>query len=103
LAETDAVRSDQRARKAITCSATRRRHIGQTDRQIQSDDGGAYGTKTREWQMDTVIHLEKADRPDTDVSFKLTFRKARERTPETRSDFGGADDSGAGQHEKPAA
>ncbi len=47
----------------------------------------SYGTKTREWQMDTVIHMEKVERLDTDVSFKITFRKARERTPETRSDF----------------
>jgi hypothetical protein len=37
--------------------------------------------------MDTVIALEKAERPETDVSFILTFKKARERTPETRDDF----------------
>jgi len=46
-----------------------------------------YGTKTREWGMDTVLHLSEAKRPDTDVSFILEFRKARERTPETRQDF----------------
>jgi hypothetical protein len=37
--------------------------------------------------MDTVLHLETAKRDDTDVSFNLTFKKARERTPATRFDF----------------
>jgi hypothetical protein len=51
------------------------------------DESRSYGSKTREWQVDTVIHLEEAKRPDTDVSFQLTFRKARERTPNTRTNF----------------
>jgi hypothetical protein len=51
------------------------------------NESRAYGTKTREWQMDTCIFLENAPRHDTDVSFKLTFDKARERTPATRADF----------------
>jgi AAA domain len=51
------------------------------------DTTKGYGTKTREWQMDTVIHLTEIARPDTDVSFSLEFTKARERTPDTRSDF----------------
>jgi hypothetical protein len=51
------------------------------------DETKSYGTKTREWQMDTVLFGEKVERPDTDVSFKLEFRKARERTPQTRADF----------------
>jgi len=51
------------------------------------DETRSYGTKIREWQMDTVIHLEAVVRPDTDVSFSLQFRKARERTPATRADF----------------
>ena len=51
------------------------------------DESRGYGTKTREWQMDAVLHLEKIERPDTDVSFQSSFRKARERTPETRNDF----------------
>lgn len=46
-----------------------------------------YGTKTREWRMDTVVHLTEQQRADTDISFLLEFRKARERTPETRRDF----------------
>jgi hypothetical protein len=51
------------------------------------DESKGYGTKTREWQMDVVIHLVKAERADTDVSFKLEFRKARERRPDNRADF----------------
>jgi hypothetical protein len=47
----------------------------------------SYGTKTREWQLDTVIKAEPVKREDTDVSFKLTFEKARERTPRNRDDF----------------
>jgi hypothetical protein len=51
------------------------------------DTTKSYGTKTREWQMDTVMHLSEVQRPDTDVSFNLTFPKARERTPTNRRDF----------------
>jgi hypothetical protein len=46
-----------------------------------------YGDKSREWQMDTVGHLDAVEREDTDVSFILSFKKARERTPTTRYDF----------------
>jgi hypothetical protein len=46
-----------------------------------------YGSKTKQWRMDTVIHLTAVERADTDISFALEFRKARERTPETRADF----------------
>jgi hypothetical protein len=55
------------------------------------DEARSYGTKTREWQMDTVLFGERVERPDTDVSMKLTFRKARERTPLTRADFADID------------
>jgi len=51
------------------------------------DETRSYGTKTKEWMPDTVMHLERVERPGTDVSFSLSFRKARERTPTTRSDF----------------
>ena len=53
------------------------------------DEHHSYGTKTREWQMDTVIKLEQRDNEDQGdgVSFKLAFEKARERTPGTRADF----------------
>ena len=37
--------------------------------------------------MDTVQHMERVEQPGTDISFKLSFRKARERTPSTRTDF----------------
>jgi hypothetical protein len=51
------------------------------------DEQRGYGTKTREWTMDTVLHMEEAKRADTDVSFQLSFRKARERTPANRTEF----------------
>jgi hypothetical protein len=51
------------------------------------DKTHGYGTKTREWQMDTTIHLTEVKRGNTDISFKLEFHKARERRPETRMDF----------------
>jgi hypothetical protein len=68
-----------------------RRSIGQVWlHHTGHDEQRGYGTKTREWQMDTVIHLEEFKRPDTDVSFQFTFRKARERTPATRAEFADA-------------
>ena len=36
---------------------------------------------------DTTLHATAVERPDTDVSFLLEFRKARERTPSNRRDF----------------
>jgi hypothetical protein len=51
------------------------------------DESRSYGDKTREWQMDTVVHLDAVKREDTDVSFLMAFKKARERTPATRFDF----------------
>jgi hypothetical protein len=64
-----------------------KRNIGQAWLHHTNDDLKTYGTKTREWQMDTVVFGEKVERPDIDVSFKLVFRKARERTPQTRAGF----------------
>lgn len=49
--------------------------------------GDSYGDKSREWQMDTHLHLDAVKRDDTDVSFSVTFKKARERAPQTRADF----------------
>jgi hypothetical protein len=51
------------------------------------DTTKGYGTKTKEWQLDTVIGLQKTDREDIDVCFELEFQKARLRTPVTRNDF----------------
>jgi hypothetical protein len=47
----------------------------------------SYGTKTREWQLDTVILLESVERAEADIAFALSFTKARERTPDNRADF----------------
>lgn len=51
------------------------------------DTSRSYGTKTREWQMDTHLHLDKVEPAEGDVHFRLAFRKAREREPATRLDF----------------
>ncbi len=51
------------------------------------DKSRAYGTNTREWQLDTVMIAEKVDDPDADIAMKLRFTKARQRRPETRDDF----------------
>ena len=65
-----------------------RRSIGQIwVHHTGHDESHSYGTKTREWQMDTVIGLEAVEQPDASVSFQLNFRKARERTPDTWDDF----------------
>jgi hypothetical protein len=68
------------------------------------DASRSYGTKTREWKMDTVLHGTEVKRPDTDVSFQLEFRKARSRRPETRHEFQPVDvalvdDKWIGSHE----
>jgi hypothetical protein len=51
------------------------------------DETKSYGTKTREWEMDTVGLLERVERDDTDVSFVIKFLKARERRPDNRDEF----------------
>ena len=51
------------------------------------DAARSYGTKTREWQLDTVMIAEKMEDADADIAMKLTFTKARQRRPETREDF----------------
>jgi hypothetical protein len=65
-----------------------RRNIGQIwIHHTGHRDDRSYGTKTREWQMDTVAILEPTKRQDTDLSFKMSFTKARERAPWNRNDF----------------
>jgi hypothetical protein len=65
-----------------------RRNVGQLWlHHTGHDTSRGYGTKTREWQMDTVAHFEEVKRPDTDVSFQIAFPKARERRPENRAEF----------------
>jgi hypothetical protein len=67
-----------------------RRCIGQIWLHHTNEEGRTYGDKTREFQMDTVIIGEEVKRPDTDVSFRITFPKARERTPANRAAFADA-------------
>jgi AAA domain len=51
------------------------------------DTSRQYGTKTREWEMDTYAQLDKIEQEGTDLSFLLSFRKARERRPDNREQF----------------
>ena len=51
------------------------------------DTSRSYGDKTKEWQLDTVLHMDAVENVETDVSFSLEFRKARERTPGTQRIF----------------
>jgi hypothetical protein len=51
------------------------------------DETHSYGTKTREWQLDIVALLERVERPECDIAFHIVFTKARERTPDNRSNF----------------
>lgn len=65
-----------------------RRNIGQVwVHHTGHDEGKSYGTKTREWQLDTVGLLKRVEQPDTDIAFTLEFTKSRERAPHNRSDF----------------
>jgi AAA domain/Bifunctional DNA primase/polymerase, N-terminal len=52
------------------------------------DSSKGYGTKTREWEFDTVISLTRpADLADDDESVFLEFKKSRLRTPKTKDQF----------------
>jgi hypothetical protein len=52
------------------------------------DASRGYGDKSKEWGMDTVMHLDRVgDAARGAISFKLTFPKARERRPDNWSDF----------------
>jgi DnaB helicase-like protein/AAA domain-containing protein len=51
------------------------------------DETHGYGTSTRDWQFDTGMLLERVERPETDLAFIMKFTKARERTPDNRTDF----------------
>lgn len=50
------------------------------------DESHGYGSKTREWGVDTVAIMERTDDPSL-VSFRLNFPKARERGLENYRDF----------------
>jgi hypothetical protein len=65
-----------------------RRNIGQIwVHHTGHDESHSYGTKTREWQLDTGMLLERIDCPGADIAFRLDFFKSREKTPENRADF----------------
>ncbi len=51
------------------------------------DETRSYGTKTREWQLDTVILLKRIENSVADIAFTLDFKKSRERTPHNQADF----------------
>jgi hypothetical protein len=46
-----------------------------------------YGSKMREWWLDTAMVAEKLDLSGRDVAFKLRFPKCRRRMPDNRSDY----------------
>ena len=48
------------------------------------DPSKGFGTKTREWEMDTVLSLTSAE---NDQGVSMDFRKARLRTPQTADQF----------------
>ncbi len=51
------------------------------------DKTRSYGTKTREWQLNSVMVAEATDRDGADLAFSLRFTKNRERSPENRGDY----------------
>ena len=51
------------------------------------DKTRAYGTNTREWQLDTVMVAEKINDPDADIAMKLSFTKSHQGKPEDKADF----------------
>jgi hypothetical protein len=68
-----------------------RRVIGQIwAHHTGNDESHGYGSKTREWQLDTVMLMERVEQPDADIAFHIRFTKARERAPDNRQDFDNA-------------
>lgn len=51
------------------------------------DASKGYGTKTREWEMDTVLALSKVDKDDDDSAIKTEFKKNRLKTPANAAQF----------------
>jgi hypothetical protein len=64
-----------------------RRRIAQLYLHHANDEGRGYGDKSREWGLDTLMSMVRINRPDAELAFELKFLKARERTPENRTDF----------------
>jgi hypothetical protein len=68
--------------------ALTKRRIGQLWlHHVGHDKSRSYGTKTREWHMDTVMLGEAVEAHGADVAFRLTWSKARRRKPSNRADF----------------
>ena len=68
--------------------ALTKRRIGQLWlHHVGHDKTRGYGTKTREWHMDFVLHGDSVEEPGAEVAFKLSFPKARRRKPSNRTDF----------------
>jgi hypothetical protein len=62
------------------------KHVGQVwVHHTGHDTSKGFGTKTREWEMDTVVSLTKGQ--EDDESIALEFKKARLRTPRNRDQF----------------
>jgi hypothetical protein len=74
--------------KPLVLELTKRR-IGQLwIHHTGHDKSRPYGSKTFQWMLDAVIVGEAVEDDDgADVAFKLTFQKARRRTPMNRGDF----------------
>jgi hypothetical protein len=71
-------------------SALTKRQIGQLwVHHTGHDTTRSYGTKTREWQIDTVGIMTGDEQPTGAdlISFTLSFSKHRTATPENRGDF----------------
>jgi hypothetical protein len=70
--------------KPLVCELSGR-HIAQVWFNHANDLGKSFGDKTREWEMDTVAKLSRADGDETAI--RLEFAKARLRTPKTAGQF----------------
>jgi hypothetical protein len=65
-----------------------RRRIGQIWVHHANEQGQDYGDKTKEWQFDTVVIMKRVEeQTSAEIVFDLTFSKARERSPQNRSDY----------------
>jgi hypothetical protein len=52
------------------------------------DAAHSYGDKSREWDLDTTVHLSRVDEHDErDTAVNLKFQKSRLRTPENAAEF----------------
>jgi hypothetical protein len=51
------------------------------------DETRSYGSKAKEWQMDSVAIMEGTKVEEADIAFTLKFTKTRMRTPDNKADF----------------